>query len=973
MSRRDSAPPTHSAVVKRIRTKFTRNTFAFCAFVCAVWYAALSQGNGAAYALFFLIAALGLLSWVHGRRNLRGLSFQAGRVDPVFAGGELHVPITVTAGAGNFAAGLEIRALSGRQPVTCGFLAAGQTTNLRLEVPATRRGMLAELEIEIRSIWPLGFFSTEARVTLPAPHTVHPNPAGSQPLPEGEAGWQYDRKKGRGDGDEFAGLRDFRAGESPRRIHWRAAERSDRLLIKEWEGASGGVRWLEWDAVDAVATEARIAQLTRWVLDADRSGVPYGLRLPGHEIIPAMGPAQRARCLDALAAVPGKVETTPPRKRPRQPEPAILPGPFAVLLVALGLAALPIATTVIPFSAGLLGLAILFRFFTRDRGLALRATPLKLVFCGIAVGGVLLSSGTLVGLGPGMSLLVSLFALKTLESTSRRDFFVLLLLTWFLALCGLFVSQTLPAGLAAIAFCLAAAGSALVLYSEARLPWRRATKRLGLMTMQTLPIVVLLFLFFPRIQGGFRPFPLGGTGAAGFSEDFDPSGFTKLNENFDTAFRAEFLDGEPPAPPDRYWRGLVLWNCEGFQWRRGAVRTLEPRVTQPPEGSFRQRITLQPHGARWLFALDRPLYSIRDATLEAGAYLQSFRPVNRTTRYEVLSLPNPHDDYLPKEQRTAALDLPSKIPPQTRKLGESFRETGPGADARTLNRALDWFRAQHFTYSLSPNQYQGAAAMDDFLFQRRTGFCSHYAASFALLMRIAGVPSRVILGFQGGEYNPHGSYFLVRQNDAHSWAEVWIEGRGWVRADLTSALAPGRLETGAERFRESAATGFAANFKAPPGLSNLIDGVRMVWDNMNYQWDLRVVAYDDDAQFEILANLGLKDLPGPVMIGSIFGLTFIFLGIAGLWLRGVTRSTPPPVVKVWSKACRQIERLTGLERDPWEGPQAYATRAATARPGAASAIQAVADLYTRIRFGPNPPPLTDLQAAISELKRQPKG
>jgi transglutaminase-like putative cysteine protease/uncharacterized protein (DUF58 family) len=956
-----------TAATKRVTTHVTRNTGAFAAFLLALWYAAVSQGNGAAYALFLFVVALALVSWIHGKRNLRGIWVRAGRIEPVFVGGELHVPLTVEASSGNFAAGIEIRAVAGSEVTRCGYIAAGECASASINAPAIQRGAFSRIDLELRSCWPLGLFEARTRLSVEAPHVIHPSPAGVQPLPDGEPGWLYDRRRGRGDGDEFAGLREFRAGESPRRIHWRSAERSDKLLVVEWEGASGGLRWLDWKAVAAVGTEARLAQLTRWVLDAERAGAPYGLRIPGAEIQPGMGPAHRVRCLNAIAAAAGSPEPLPKRKRNQPADPPLLPGPFGGVLMALLLAAVPIFTTVLPLPAGMFAVSVLFRFFTRKRNTALTSAPAKLLVCGLAVGGVLASGGGLIGLEPGMSLVLGLIALKALESTSRRDFFVLMLLTWFVALCGLFISQALLAASVAVVLCLVAAAAAAVLYSEDHMRWRLAFKRIGLIALQGVPLVALLFLFFPRVQGGFRLSLKGSSmGAAGFSEDFDPGDFAKLNDNHDSAFRAEFLEGASPKPADRYWRGCVLWDCNGLAWRKGSVFAVEPRAQRAPEGALRHRVTIQPHGARWVFALDHPIFAPRDTTLDPGGYLQSTRPINRSTRFDVVSVTGFQDRTLRKEQRAAGLRVPQNLPPETRKLAESWKAAG--SDAQILVRGIQWFQAQGFTYSLSPDRYKGAYALDEFLFHRRTGFCSHYAAAFATLMRLAGVPARVVIGYQGGEYNPHGNYFLVRQNDAHAWCEVWIEGRSWQRVDLTQQLAPSRIESGSESFRD-AVEALTGGFRAPAGLADLFGAVRMIWDNLNYQWDARVVAFDEDAQFEFLAYMGLNNLPRPVLLLGIFSVAALLLGGAGLWLRGVTRPKRDAAGEAWARACAQIARVSGVVREPWEGPHAYAARATVARPEAARVIEALADLYARIRFGQRPPAVPKLWDAMNQLNR----
>lgn len=961
----DSAPGI--VTTKRVSTRPTRNTAAFAAFMLALWYAAVSQGNGAAYALFFFIVALALVSWVHAKRNLRGIRVRAGRIEPVFVGGELHFPLTIEAPSGNFAAGIRVSAANGGESTRCGFIGASQRISTSINAPALRRGVFPALEIELRSCWPLGLFDIRSRLSIDAPHVIHPSPAGAQSLPEGEPGWLYDRRRGRGDGDEFAGLREFRPGESPRRIHWRSAERTDKLLVTEWEGASGGLRWLDWNNVAVSGTEARLAQLTRWVLDAHRSGAPYGLRLLGTEVPAGMGPVHLVRCLHAVAGVPGSPEPIAVPKRARPPEPPILPGPFAGLLIALLVAAIPITTTVLPVSAGLFALAVLFRIVTRKREMALRSTPAKLLVCGLSVGSVFISGGGLVGLEPGMSVVLGLISLKALESTNRRDFFVLMLLTWFLALCGLFVSQTLLAASIAAVLCLIAASAGAVLYSEDRMRWRLALKRVGLMALQGIPLIALLFLFFPRVQGGFRLTLKGGaTGAVGFSEDFDPGNFAKLNDNYDSAFRAEFQEGEAPKPADRYWRGSVLWDCDGLEWHKGKVYAVEPRPQRIPDGALRHRVTIQPHGARWVFALDRPVFPARDTTLDPGGYLQSTRAINRSTRFEIVSVPRFQDGNLRKDHRAAALFVPQNLPPETKKLAESWKALG--SDAAILEHGMRWFQEQGFTYSLSPQRYVGPNALDEFLFHRRTGFCSHYAAAFGTLMRLAGVPARVVIGYQGGEFNPHGNYFLVRQNDAHAWCEVWIEGKAWQRVDLTQQLAPGRIESGAESFRDTV-DALAGVFRAPAGLADLFGSVRMLWDNLNYQWDVRVVAFDEDAQFEFLAYVGLKDLPRPLLLVGIFSATFVILGLAGLWLRRVTRPKRDAAGEVWAGTCAQIARVSGIVRESWEGPHAYAARAGLARPEAAQIIESAADLYARIRFSPRPPVIADLQAATDRLNR----
>src|SRR5205814_3694683 len=299
--------------------------------------------------------------------------------------------------------------------------------------------------------------------------------------------------------------------------------------------------------------------------------------------------------------------------------------------------------------------------------------------------------------------------------------------------------------------------------------------------------------------------------ASGFSDRLSPGSIASLTSSSDIAFRAEFPDSKSRPPGPMYWRGVVMWRCEGMEWRApytaaavvqfvklGTPGDRALPVQSQGGKAIRQRITLAPHGAHWMFALDRPFEVPPGATLANGNYLWSVQPIRKPRRYEVVSSLETTGKELQPHERKAALQLPKSISPAVRELAQSW--TTQNSDPRAIvNNALQFFRTHQYRYSLSPGEYK-KNDLDQFLFRRRVGFCEHYAASFATLMRLAGVPARVVCGYLGGEYNEFGRFFLVRQADTHAWCEVWLPDSGWMRVDPTSVVAPDRVNLGFASF-----------------------------------------------------------------------------------------------------------------------------------------------------------------------------
>ena len=603
-------------------------------------------------------------------------------------------------------------------------------------------------------------------------------------------------------------------------------------------------------------------------------------------------------------------------------------------------------------------ITLAMKFWMEPKGYRLRSTTWKLILATVTLAAIFSSYGSLKGIEPGVSLLVVLMSLKILEAHTAREFQVMVMMAWVLCLCGFFLSQDF-----AIALCLLAAFALLLV---ALIQFHRGSSpgalwpplgATGKLLAQAAPLVVLLFLLFPRINTGFRFEILGaGSAASGFSDRLSPGSIASLANSSEIAFRGEFPDGKTRPPGPMYWRGLVMWHCEGMEWRAPyAPASISHSARQSPSGkTMRQWITIAPHRAHWMFALDRPFQAPPGATLARGDYLWSVQSIRKARRYEVISSPEVTGKELQPHERKEALELPASISPTVRELAQSWvaQNSNPRA---TVNSALQFFRTQGFRYSLSPGQYK-KNDLDQFLFHRRVGFCEHYAASFATLMRLAGIPARVVVGYLGGEYNDLGRFFLVRQADTHAWCEVWLPDSGWTRVDPTSVVAPGRAGLDLNTFlaRRIASgemeTGRSAFVTQLTG-SAIFTNVRLTWETLNYEWDTRILGFDADVQESLLASVGIANRGPFLLITEILVVLAVLLVIYAGWMQLRTHSRVGRVKSLYERFCRKAARL-GVRRDPWEGPSDFSRRAALLLPDQSERIRQISNIYISLRYAP---------------------
>ncbi len=590
----------------------------------------------------------------------------------------------------------------------------------------------------------------------------------------------------------------------------------------------------------------------------------------------------------------------------------------------------------------------------------------------LAFVGVYASFGRVWGQHPGVALLVIMLGLKLTELRARRDVVVTVFLLYFLLLTHFLFSQELWTLFYLLACTIAVtAVLADTHHAGGALPARLALRIGGRLIAQSLPLMLLMFLLCPRIPGPLWTLPDdAGAARSGLSETMSPGDVARLASSDEVAFRVRFEGAIPPAA-DRYWRGPVLWAFDGRSWSAPP----QPFTANPPlqlEGpGYRYETTLEPSRTPWLFALDyADASALPERTRLSSDYeLMSWKPVNERLRYVAQSQPRHRaQPDLSDRERRRLLTLPAGYNARARALAQSWQQAG-GGDRAIVDRALAMFRDEAFFYTLEPPRL-GRDSVDEFLFQTRRGFCEHYASSFVVLMRAAGLPARVVTGYLGAEKNPFGDHYVVRQSDAHAWAEVWIAGFGWTRIDPTATVSPARVE-------QSLGALGSGTRQAREGLFGALDWqtlryqARSVYDWIDAQWNGLVLGYGTDLQRDLLDRIGLGNWRD--MLLALTGtITATLLLIGGLMMRKRRPAAPTDAaLRLWRQATRQLQ-AQGLPQNRGEGPRDFADRVARERPALAAPVRALARAYLQARYEavePTSEALRELRLAVDALKR----
>ena len=627
------------------------------------------------------------------------------------------------------------------------------------------------------------------------------------------------------------------------------------------------------------------------------------------------------------------------------------------LLLVIGWVVLPQVAHLPWWCSALAGAVLLWRGWLAVAGRKLPSQWWLLALLATTVTATWITHRTLLGRDAGVTLIVILLALKTLELRARRDAFVIFFLGFFTMLTNFFFSQSLATA-AAMLLALLGLLTALV---NAHMPVGRpsllqAARTAATMALFGAPVMAVLFLLFPRIG------PLWGipsdamSGRSGLSATMQVGNIASLALDDSIAMRIRF-DGAPPPQRELYFRGPVLASFDGREWRalqprlgaRFPLSLLNQPALQVEGPPVRYDVTLEPNNRPWIFVLDATSSapSVRGFETVMTGELQwlANRPVTDLLRYRAES----HTSFRYGPRNAAGvlpeyLDLPSGFNPRTQTLASEMRSDPAlmaGGPPALVNAVLERLRTGGYHYTLEPGSY-GQDTADEFWFDRKEGFCEHIASAFVLLMRAMAIPARIVTGYQGGDRNPVDGFWAVRQSDAHAWAEVWLAGRGWVRVDPTAAVAPGRVGT-FERLRAPrGALATAFNAVTP----DVAASFRAAWEALNNAWNQRILNYTQSKQLDLLKNLGFEspsweDL-SYVLIAIVVLVALIGAGVT-LW----DRSQHDPWLRLLARARKRLAQA-GMQLPPASAPRQMATLATS-------------------RFGGDAKPLADW---LLQLERQ---
>lgn len=518
-----------------------------------------------------------------------------------------------------------------------------------------------------------------------------------------------------------------------------------------------------------------------------------------------------------------------------------------------------------------------------------------------------------------VSFFVMVSVLKLMESRNRRDVQVLFLLHLLLFLAAMMYAQ----GMLLFFYLLASLGFSVwvLMLATVREQALMATLRFSMvlkMLALALPFTVLLFFFVPRMSpmwGGLTQQSASVTGLSGEMKMGDLASLAKSNE---ISFRVKFHE-QSPKPSELYWRGPVLWHFDGMNWTQRAQDAYQSALLEYDKASV-VSYSLLPvkEGMRWLTGLDVVINPPRWVRFGSAAQMVIPEGARQPAKYELkaaLSYRLGGQSALRERDRADALHLPASYAmPKTQAFAKAlWNDNGQTAEG-FADGFFNYVRQNPFYYSLEP--VAGMGDVDTFLFgdNGRMGFCEHYANAFTLAARAAGIPARVVTGYQGGTFNPMSGEWVVREENAHAWTELWIDGRGWVRYDPTAAVAPNRIldarldaDSLTGEDTRSLLTRWSEKVATIAWLRNAIDASQSFWQN----W---VIDLDRDQQRNLLEKLGLAKY-GKLALVWLLIAGFVLVGVAlALYYRLTQRESGDLIERSAKRLLKRLEKQGYIKR-----------------------------------------------------------
>lgn len=632
------------------------------------------------------------------------------------------------------------------------------------------------------------------------------------------------------------------------------------------------------------------------------------------------------------------------------------------LLMALAVAFAPHLQRVPWWLALVLILALVWRLPLVEQRIALPNTVAKVLLLLAGVSAIRYSFNTLFGPEAGTAFLLFCVGLKVLEAQNERDHYILLTLSFFvLATMFLFQQGLLPTIYVSLAIVIIT--SAYVAFNMKHGIRQIIGKALALL-LQAAPLMIILFIFFPRLPPLWTLKLTEGSGRTGMSDSMAPGDLASLSQSNELAFRVEFEHNKLPAKSELYWRGLTLSRFDGITWRPSASPWLaegmaawsnkplpswvESQIMIGKKPPLKYKVMLEPTDKTWLYSLSVAYSHTRNVGLTRDFRLVSQFPVFQVFEYDVLKFePLALDQNLPDWLRQDNLQLPSTGNNTARQMARQWR-AHYRSDEQYVLAILRWFRTSQFFYTLEPPAL-GDNRIDEFLFSTKRGFCEHYASAFTFLMRAAGIPARVVVGYQGGTPSPTGDSWQVRQMDAHAWSEIWLEGKGWVRMDPTGAVAPERIQRGMSEVASSPAVwGDSALSIMKYGNYKLLGRVRNMVDYLNYRWQKDIIGYNANRQDDFLLRL-LGDANTWKRLAVMFGALIVIVALLAAWTILRARKIIDPADKAILRLSASLQKR-GLQRQPGEGVLAWLARLQQAQPHWQPSLHSLGQHYSRLRY-----------------------
>lgn len=653
----------------------------------------------------------------------------------------------------------------------------------------------------------------------------------------------------------------------------------------------------------------------------------------------------------------------PSLRRGPTSEPVLGKRSFDLLCLTMGFVLLVHAAHLPWWLTPTLAIILVARWQQRRTGGRNAPIWIKLPLIGLLLGAIIVQNGTLFGREPGSAFAVGLLVLKLLESEHRRDARVGVAFACFALMSALLFNQGLVASFfvcLGIVPALATLRSLEEVEPEAT-PWKREFTPVLLALLAAVPLSLFAFLFVPRLSTPLWGTPQNAEATTGLSNRLAPGDMIDLMTDDTPALRVSFV-GAPPPNTARYFRAFTMQWFDGRAWMPGFRHANRPPSNAEYASRTAYQLSLEPTHDRVVPMLDLPIEAPADTVMRADHTVLATKRIDEVTTFAGLAATSYRlEATLDEAVREENLQLPAGVGPRARALAASWAQRYGDDRAAIARAALALFHTD-FSYTLAPAPL-GRDRIDDFLFATREGYCEHYASAFTFLMRAAGLPARVVTGYQGGYWNRTANYLLVRRSDAHAWSEVWLAGRGWVRFDPTAAVRPERVQLGAAAA--NAGHGGDGGLFDMPWLRDLRDR----WDVVNQWWNRSVIGFDALRQQGLLQPFGIAHAEVSEL-AMIFALGCALLVAVALGWALFQRREGDALDASMHRLQRKLARV-GVSRRPGEGPRHFLARAARALPGQRNALERLSELYLRSRYGHDEPPpesVIQFRREVKELK-----